>query len=109
LHDALQSIIAGRGKVEELVEIFRGWLPILSKEHLGYIAQGLSTDRDYINKLTTAFEKFKFRPYTEEKEKIGEDSVYFNHVVERLRNRTIAKIVYDILSASQGGSLDYQF
>jgi transposase-like protein len=104
LHEALYSIIRNRSKLEELEEIFRGWLPISSREYSKYIIQGLIENENYVNKLALVFDKFKFRAYTEEKEKIGEDSVYFRYVVERLRNRTISKIIYDILSASQRGA-----
>lgn len=99
----LTSLVKG-GKPEareELIGVFRFWLPFYPIEHVQIIVKGLAEDREYVAMLTAFL--LKTSPYSGG-DKIGGDSIYLREIIERLRNSTVGQIVFEILAASQRGA-----
>jgi len=98
LYDSLDSVVKRKAR-KEVVEVFRGWLPFYSKEHVELIFKSLSKDEEYVKMLERFFKEFNVRRFRGA-EKIGRESIYLDEVKEKLRNSTIGQMIFDILAAS---------
>jgi len=102
LYNELFSITEKKGASDVLPEIFRGWLPFYSQDHIEAIIRGIERDETYMDTINKFFNLFKPIPaseYVSDLTKLGSKSVHRDEATERL-GRIVGEIVFEMMALS---------